>query len=254
MLIPNFRGGISKAIGENKELLSGVNNNYRNEVSLFSQYWGNQPFTSGPVYAGAITCLLAFLGLFLVKGYMKIFLILATVLSIILSWGMNFPAVSHFFFYHIPGYNKFRSVSMILVIAEITLPMLAALALDFIFRNKSYFKETLSHGVITGISLTGKKLFFLSLIFVGGTALFCYITPSLLSDFTKENEVQQTVQLNRINNPEAAENEIAEHVDKLMPYVKEVRMKIFTQDALRELYFYSYCSPIDLSIFKILRG
>ena len=71
-----------------------------------------------------------FLGLFLIKSEYRVWLLLATIMSLMLAWGKNFMPLTEFFLDHFPGYNKFRAVSMILVIAEFTIPFLAFLALN----------------------------------------------------------------------------------------------------------------------------
>lgn len=95
----------------------------------YNKYWGNQPFTVGPVYVGAFVCLLFILGLFIVRGPMKWALAGATILSLLFAWGHNSPWLTHFFVDHLPMYDKFRTVSSALVIAEFTIPLLALLAL-----------------------------------------------------------------------------------------------------------------------------
>lgn len=94
-----------------------------------NRYWGNQPFTVGPVYVGAFVCLLFVFGLFVVRGPMKWALAGATLLSLLFAWGHNSPWLTHFFVDHLPMYDKFRTVSSALVIAEFTIPLLAMLAL-----------------------------------------------------------------------------------------------------------------------------
>ena len=98
---------------------------------------GEQPFTSGPVYLGAIIFFLFVLGVFIVKGHLKWGLLAAFILSVLLAWGHNFMAFSNFFLNHVPGYNKFRAVSMTLVIAELCVPLLAFLAIKEIISNPS---------------------------------------------------------------------------------------------------------------------
>jgi hypothetical protein len=92
-------------------------------------YWGDQPFTAGPVYMGAAVCLLFVLGLCLVRGPYKWALLAATVLSVFLSWGNHWMGLTRFFFDYVPMYNKFRAVSSILVIAEVAMPLLGFLAI-----------------------------------------------------------------------------------------------------------------------------
>src|SRR5690606_11364888 len=116
-------------------------------------YWGDQQFTSGPVYFGAIVCFLFCLGFFLLKGPIKWWIASATILSIVLSWGKNFELVSDFFFYYVPMYNKFRSVTMILSIAQLTFPIFAFLALNNILKNDNkleIYKALRYSFVITG--------------------------------------------------------------------------------------------------------
>lgn len=91
------------------------------------QYFGEQPWTAGPVYVGAFVMFLFVLGCFIVKGPLKWALLGATIFSILLSWGKNFMGLTDFFIDYVPMYNKFRAVSSILVIAEFTIPLLAIL-------------------------------------------------------------------------------------------------------------------------------
>ena len=131
LLIPNYKGGASEAIGNlDKDALKDVEPDFRQYIAGFGAYFGDQPFTQGPTYAGAIICLLFVIGLFIVKSPLKWWLLSATILSILLAWGKHFMGFTDFFLDHLPGYDKFRSVSMILVIAEFTIPLLAVLALD----------------------------------------------------------------------------------------------------------------------------
>ncbi len=93
-------------------------------------YWGDQPFTVGPVYLGAIICFLGILGLFLLDGKHKWWILSATVLGILMAMGKNLPGFNYFLFDHLPLYNKFRVPTMTLVIPQILVPILAALTLD----------------------------------------------------------------------------------------------------------------------------
>lgn len=97
-------------------------------------YWGGQPFTSGPVYFGAIVMMLFLLGMIVVKGPERWWLLAASVVSILLSWGGNFIALNGWLFEHLPLYNKFRTPSMALVLANVCMALMAALTLKHIFR------------------------------------------------------------------------------------------------------------------------
>ncbi len=167
LLIPNFKGGASMIdFGQDSstaELLK--TNNVPNASSIVKQlpgYWGTQPGTSGPVYVGAIVLFLFVLSLFLTKGSIRIWIIAATIFSIMLSWGRNFMPLTDIFLDYFPGYNKFRTVSMILVIASFAIPLLASVGLQKIFSEeieKAKWETALlwSIGITAGISL----LFFL---------------------------------------------------------------------------------------------
>ncbi|MBQ2075521.1 MAG: YfhO family protein [Muribaculaceae bacterium] len=117
-------------------------------MQAFSQYFGDQPFTSGPVYVGALIFVLFIIGVFVVKGPVKWALLVATIFSILLSWGHNFMGLTDWFIDNFPMYNKFRTVSSILVIAEFTMPLLAVLALREMFIQEDFFKK---HGKLTYI-------------------------------------------------------------------------------------------------------
>ncbi len=102
-----------------------------------NQYWGDQPFTVGPVYVGAFFVFLFFLGLVIVRGPMKWALAVATLISLLFAWGHNAPDVAHVLIDYMPMYNKFRTVSSALVIAEFTIPLLGVLALWEVMRQRS---------------------------------------------------------------------------------------------------------------------
>ena len=124
LLVPGaYGGGSGERVGRNS---SSYKNFRQTRMPL---YWGDQPFTEGPVYFGAIIVFLFVLGLFVVKGPERWWLLLATILSIMLAWGRNFMPLNEFLFYHLPFYNKFRTPSMALVLANVTMVFMAVLAL-----------------------------------------------------------------------------------------------------------------------------
>ena len=154
----------SSAVGFSEDSETGKvlkSNNVPNANSVVKQlpgYWGSQPQTSGPVYLGAIICFLFVLGLFLVKGTMRIWVIAATLLSIALAWGHNFMPLTNLFLDYFPGYNKFRTVTMILVIAGFTVPLFAIITLQKILDReidrKSWLKSLAwSVGLTAGLSV-----------------------------------------------------------------------------------------------------
>jgi len=142
LLIPNYLGGSSKPFDQNSYTYKALKlNNNQDAVASFPEYWGNQPGTDGPHYVGAIIFFLFILGLNLIKGPEKWWLLGATVLSIMLAWGKNFMPLSNLFIDYFPGYNKFRAVTMTLVIAELCIPLLGFLALRDIFNGTTTKKD-----------------------------------------------------------------------------------------------------------------
>ena len=137
LLIPNFFGGPStSSLSVDSNLGEALRNNglapvqVRQQVQQVYTYWGKQPITAGPSYAGAIVIFLFVLGYFLVEKKELIWISVAIALSLMLSWGHNFESFNGFMFDYFPGYNKFRSVSMTLVIALLCIPLAAFLALE----------------------------------------------------------------------------------------------------------------------------
>ncbi len=142
LLIPDFKGGSSTgSLSQNSQTYKYIKNAYgaseaRRFVANAPMYFGEQPGTSGPVYVGAVVVFLFVLGLFLVKGPIKWWLFSVTCVSIILAWGHNFSFITNLMLDYFPGYNKFRSVSMTLVMAEFAMPVLAIFTLIEILNGK----------------------------------------------------------------------------------------------------------------------
>lgn len=132
-LIPNAKGGASVALSDNSTAMEKADGQLANYgiYGAFTQYWGDQPGTSGPVYVGALVCMLFVLGLIIIphRNPLKWALVLATIISVMLSWGHNFMSLTNWFIDYVPMYSKFRTVSSILVVAEFTIPLLAMWAL-----------------------------------------------------------------------------------------------------------------------------
>ena len=156
LLIPNVKGGatIKPEHGDNKTLLLSdtdkaqkmANNGEMSQqdvqiLSQFPQYFGDQPMTNGPVYVGALICALFLLGCLIVKGPVKWALLVATIISILLSWGHNMMWLTDLMIDHFPMYNKFRTVASILVIAEIAMPILAVLGLRELFKEPDGWRK-----------------------------------------------------------------------------------------------------------------
>ena len=103
-------------------------------------YWGDQPMTSGPAFIGIVVIFLSILGLIYLKDRSKWVLLGVSILCLMLSWGKNYMGLTNFFIDHIPGYNKFRTVTIILVIVEFCLPLIGVLFLDQLFKERETIK------------------------------------------------------------------------------------------------------------------
>jgi len=191
LFIPRFKGGTRQEEVKDSELRSflqesvnkGLDVNDANYImQISSMYWGDQPIVAAPAYIGALFIFLFVLALFLVKGNLKNWLVAATVFSILLSWGKNLDVVTNFFIDYVPMYNKFRAVSSIQVIAEITIPLLGILGL----------KEILNKDISSKIKLNALKW---ATIIVGGLALVFTVAGTGLFTFETEMDVQINGQL-----------------------------------------------------------
>lgn len=160
LLVPGMYGGGS---GETVSKDSEFYKNFRQTQAPL--YWGDQPFTSGPVYFGAIVIFLFVLGLIIVKGPERWWILVATLLSIIMAWGKNFATFNEFLFEYLPMYNKFRTPSMSLVIANVTTVLMAILALKTIL-NKEIAQKQLQKALYISAGITG-GLCLLFIIFAG---------------------------------------------------------------------------------------
>lgn len=164
LLIPGATGYASSYnVGTNSKIYKAMVDNgmQRRQAEEYCKgmptYWGGDEGTSGPVYVGAIICFLFILGLIIVKGPYKWALLVATVFSILLSWGRNFMPLTELFANYFPMYTKFRAVESILVVAEITMPLLGFLALKEIMEqktNKNFDRKKLAKQVLISAGIT----------------------------------------------------------------------------------------------------
>ncbi len=174
-LIPGYMGNASGYdVGTDSELYreltsKGVSKaQARDFCKSAPTYWGEQPFTAGPVYAGAAVCFLFILGLLLVKGPYKWAILVATFFSFALSWGKNWMWLTEFFYNWFPMYGKFRSVSSILIVAEMTVPLLGFMAIKQIMDGKVERTE-LNRSIYISFGVTGGLCLLLALF--GGSMM-----------------------------------------------------------------------------------
>ena len=182
LLIPNFNGGSSAGPldmdSETGKLLKRAGQpNLRQILKAMPLYWGPQPFTAGPMYMGAISVFLFVLGLCLVKGREKWWIVVATVTAILLAWGSHFMWFTKLWFDYAPFYNKFRTVSMALVVLQVTLPLLGFHALDRILKEKYEKKVFLKAGYI-------------SYAITAGFCLLCVLIPGIAGNFASASDSQ----------------------------------------------------------------
>lgn len=190
LLIPNYKGGSTKPFDKNSETVKALRqNNAGSAVNQVMKYWGTQPNTEGPHYMGAIVIFLFILGIVVLKGNEKWWLLIATVLSVMLAWGKNFMPLTNLFIDFFPGYNKFRAVTMILIIAQFCIPLMGFLALRD-FYNGTLTKKDMMKGLKIAGGITGGIMLFI-LLFPGiaGSFLNSYekdypswLTQALVSD------------------------------------------------------------------------
>jgi hypothetical protein len=238
LLIPNAKGGESGYIGNDekaaKKIVSLVQNNSRidnrtknaivQQVYNSNSYWADLPFTSGPVYVGAFIVFLFVFGIFIVRGWFKWVLLISTVMSILLSWGHNFMWLTDLFLDYFPYYNKFRAVSSILIVAELSIPILAILALKEIVENPSVLKHK------TRIPRTKQYIpaFYFSLASTGGLVLLFIIAPTVFFSFFSQQELHMFDEA-------AKDSQMSVFVSQVTEIMENVRISIFRADAWRSL-------------------
>lgn len=221
LMIPNTKGGASVRMSENSIAMKKADPNlqYMGVYDAFTQYFGEQPGTSGPVYIGAFVCFLFFLGLQIVKGPMKWGLFAATVLSILLSLGHNLMWFTDLFLDYVPMYDKFRTVASILVIAEFTMPLLGLLALKQIVDEPESLKEKKNSYAL-----------YISLALTAGTCLVLWMFPSIMGNYVSSYDVSsmdQYVSHGYMDQPMA---------DSILASIGTMRKAMFTSDCMRSFY------------------
>lgn len=210
MLIPDFNGGSSSgAVNPDRSatidlLRSAGQTNLRETAKNLPLYWGPQPFTAGPMYMGAVTIFLFVLGLFCYRGKEKWWVVAATLLAVFLALGSHFLWFTRLFYDYVPLYNKFRTVSMALVVLQFTLPILAFLMLDRIVRSEEGVAAFRSKGWI-------------ALAITGGFCLLCAAFPGIAGSFTGASD--------------------ASYPDALVDALAQDRRRLFALDALRSALF-----------------
>src|SRR5690606_22284144 len=215
LYIPRFMGGSStEALPNDSEPVKAlIRMGYPPHEAVpaaegIPMYWGDQTFVGAPAYIGAVIIFLSVLGLFLVKGRKKWWILIGVLLALMLSWGRNFSGLTKFFIDYVPLYDKFRAVSSIQVIIELILPVLAIAGLhQFFIRNESVEEK--------------KKALIYSIGIVGGISVIFLLFGDGMFDFASPVDQMIREQLG-------------------LPFVEAVRddrKSLFTSDTLRSLIF-----------------
>ena len=228
MMIPDFNGGASSGAvnyskSETIKLLKQYGQpNLREVAKSLPLYWGPQPFTAGPMYMGAITIFLFILGLFMCKGSDKWWILAATVIAILLGVGNHFMPFTKFWYYYMPFYSKFRTVSMALIMLQVTLPMLGFFVLDKILKGGFTAEQFRKPGII-------------ALTLTGGFCLLCSIFPGIAGDFSGAADSQM--------HPDLV---AALQADRAKLLENDALMSFFLIVAAYVLIMWAYSKPKDI--------
>lgn len=220
LFVPNIMGGGSGALidqntqRENPQMYQAIAQGYQTTQVFPNSYWGDQPFTSGPVYFGATVFLLFLLGVVFVKNRMKWAIIAGVVLTIALAWGKNFMGLTDFFLDFVPGYNKFRAVTIILSITGLLFPLLGFLFIRRVIAHSESIRD-------------GQKMF---LGIAGGFSLLLLafvVAPQAFFNFLSTQENQIFTNLSQGENS----SQVLQYVSAL----QDARAELFVSDAVRSL-------------------
>ena len=230
-LLPNVYGGASNlGLADQKSALEEASPQYKSMVQNMPQYWSDTS-TTGPFYAGAIIAFLAILGFFFVSGPLRWAFLASAILAMMLSWGKNFPELSHFMLNHFPGYNKFRAVKMLLVVVDFILPLMAVLGVNEVVKSPERLK-------------TEQWRFLAAFGLSGGLALVFYLLPDAFFSFDYLNPriaEQITGMLAQNGMDQAAQTS---WMNGFISDLEQVRMAIFKADAMRSFLLISAAAAI----------
>ena len=233
MLIPDFMGRQSATVfstdGEVATSLQELG--LQDFAQQLPMYWGDQPYTGGPTYLGAVAILLAAIGIGLSRGRNRWWIIGASVVALFLAWGYNMMWFTELAFNYLPGYNKFRTVSTILVVVQWTVPLLGAYGLSRLWESREEDKKQQLKVLLWSTSV------------VGGLCLLFMVAGSVFFDFGRADAIElMTQQFHRILSSNNMTNEIAQGMDislgqSVGTAMANERMDFMSSDAMRSLIF-----------------
>ena len=226
LLIPNLNGGSSSGeLSRDSETFRALQSYGVNAESLrkgMPLYWGPQPFTAGPMYLGAVSLFLFVFGLCVIRGRYKWWIAGVSVLALLLAWGSHFMWFSELFFKYAPLYNKFRTVSMILVILQVTVPLMGILGLNAaLFGKEPLPEKKIRTGLLTALGVTG------------GISLLFALFPGLAGDFSS-----------------ASDAAVFGANDLLISALQDDRRSLLRADAFRSLIFIVLAAGVFLAAWK----
>jgi hypothetical protein len=257
LISPYVKGAGSMAIGDSPFAEKVENSDLTSEqmegVMNSNAYWGAQPAVSGPVYLGVILVLLALLGLFYIKDPIKYALLAVTILTLMLSWGKNYMGLTNWFLDNIPGYNKFRAVTIILVIVELCIPVLAVLFLDRLIREREQIKKN----IMPFYAVTGGLLLLLVILRFSGIEK-SYLSPQESDPGLRAQQEQAVYDQIAAADPQVlAQNGIDKNNPEQVRQIVDNQMKSFDDrfTGLKTIRQEVYNSSINRSItFTFLGG
>lgn len=248
---PNVKGGGSFLFRgsqfEENVLNADISSDQVDRVMNYPVYWGDQPFTSGPVYLGIVVAILSILGLIYLPGKWKFVYFIIALFAIMLSWGKNFMGLTDFFIDYVPGYAKFRTVTIVLVMVELIVAVMGMVFLEYLIRNREQFKTNKKSLLIS----SGAIFVFLILLKVIG------LKDGFTNDLDKKQEAEYETsiynqlmemgpertmsQLNLdLNNEQQLDAFITQQkssFQETMDSVKKVRASVFNDSMNRTLIF-----------------
>ena len=226
LLIPDFNGGSSSGElsrdSETFRVLQSYGVNAESMRKGMPLYWGPQPFTAGPMYLGAVSLFLFVFGLCVIRGRYKWWIAGVSLLALLLGWGSHFMWFSEIFFKYAPLYNKFRTVSMILVILQVTVPLMGILGVNAaLFAKEPLPDRKVRNGLLTALGVTG------------GISLLFALFPGLAGDFSS-----------------ASDAAVFGGNEQLIRALQDDRRSLLRSDAFRSLIFIVLAAGVFFASWK----
>jgi hypothetical protein len=256
LLSPYVKGGATKVFADtpHADIIDnlGLSGEERNIAQGYPVYWGEQPGTAGPVYVGVIMIFLAFLGMIFLKDPIKWPLLFVGIIALMLSWGKNFMGFTEFWLEYVPSYNKFRTVTIILVLIELIVPLIAVLFLNMLIKQREAIveqKKKVSYAA-------GGFLVFLVLVKMVGLGdnytsqefdmkQMDKIESQIMSQLADADPAQVMAQIQLdVNNPAQVQQFVEQRIqpyEQNLQYIKMAREEVFHSSMNRSIIFTLFC-------------